>query len=82
MPAAEKKGTGLALIFGEGGKKPPPLPEAKGEPDADEMGGPPDSDGDEPSEAYKTAMQETGLGLDDEQQAALWRAIKECAGSY
>lgn len=83
MAAAEKKGTGLALIFGGDGKKTPPLPAAKGEPDGDEGGSPmPDKGTDEPSEAFKTAVQETGLPLDDEQTAAFWRAIKECAGSY
>jgi hypothetical protein len=79
MGAPAKKAD-LALIFG-GPKKPPA---AGAEPDGDEMGGAPPADegGDEPSEAYKTAIQETGLPLDDEQQAALWRAIKECTGSY
>jgi hypothetical protein len=77
MPAAEKKAPGLALIFG-GGKKPP----LADEPDGDEGGETPAPSPDEPSEAFRAAMTETGLGLDDEQQAALWRAIKECAGSY
>lgn len=79
MAAAEKKTPGLALIFGAGKK---PAPSAGAEPDGDEAGAPPTEGSDEPSEAYKTALQETGLGLDDEQAGALWRAIKECAGSY
>jgi hypothetical protein len=81
MASEAKKTPGLALIFGEGKKPPAP----KGEPDGDEamMGDEaPTTEGDEPSEAYKTALAETGLGLDDEQAGALWRAIKECAGSY
>lgn len=72
---------GLAGIFGKdkGGKTPPPA----SEPDGDEPMGTKDaSSGDEPSEAFKQALSETGLGLDDEQSAAFWRAIKECAGSY
>lgn len=80
MAAAAEKKPALGLLLGIGKDKPMP---SSSEPDGDEgMPPPDDKGGDEPSEAYKTAIQETGLPLDDEQMSALWRAIKECSGSY
>ncbi len=68
----------LAAVFGKGGGKKSPLPE----PDGDEAAPAADAGSDEPSEEFRTAITETGLGLEDDQLGALWRAIKACAGSY
>ncbi len=69
----------LAGIFDKGGKSPPKSEPV--EPDADDTATP-EATEDGPNAAFTTAMSETGLGLDDEQTASLWRAIKACTEGY
>lgn len=70
---APKKGAGLALIFGA---KP------HDEPDADESGGPSDSDADNEGSDYGPDFEQfakDALGTDDKDRIdSLWQAMKAC----